>query len=228
MELSQQLLLAAKMQEPTDNLTHLVAGISNLDLIHQLATDDEKKAFWINIYNAFTQIILSRNPEKYKNRNDFFSTKQVIVAGKKLSMDDIEHGILRRSKTKWSLGFFNKLLISEFEKLNRLERFDYRIHFALNCGAKSCPPISFYKVNQIDHQLELAMKSYLSAEVNYNASNNILYIPVILSWYRGDFGGKKGIRNLLKKFSIIPANKNPVIKFKKYNWNLFLENYKSY
>ena len=226
-EVSQQLLLAAKLHDPTDSQVSLLANADVADLHRQLSTDDKKKVFWINLYNAYTQIILSKNPQKYKNRNDFFSNKQVIVAGKKISMDDIEHGILRRSKIKWSFGYFDKIFYSAFEKLNRVERLDYRIHFALNCGAKSCPPIAFYTTDKIDDQLDIAMKAYINTETNYHAANNIIYLPEIMSWFRGDFGGQKGIKKMLRKLSIIPANKNPSIRFKKYDWNLFLANYKS-
>jgi len=225
-ELSQQLLLAAKMREPTETAVRLLARMPAAELQQQLSTDDKKKAFWINVYNAYTQVILLANSEKYKGRNDFFRSKQVIIAGKNLSLDDIEHGLLRRSSIKWSLGYLNKVYSSRFEKLNRVEQPDYRIHFAINCGAKSCPPIAFYKPDKMDDQLNLAMKAYLKSETNYDPEKNIVSLPAIMSWFRGDFGGKKAIKELLKKLSIIPANKNPSIRFNKYDWNLFLENYK--
>ncbi len=54
---------------------------------------------WLNIYNAFVQKLLTDNPGKFKKRNSFFSDQQITLAGRQLSLDDIEHGILRRSKT---------------------------------------------------------------------------------------------------------------------------------
>ena len=106
-------------------------------------------------------------------------------------MDDIEHGILRRSKVKWSFGYFNKLFPSAFEKKHRVDTLDYRIHFSLNCGATSCPPIAFYKPEQLDKQLEVATKVYLSGEAAYNEADNTVALPALMGWFRGVFGGKK-------------------------------------
>ncbi len=226
-ETSQQLLLQAKTHEPTDSLVNAVKNISKETLIQQLKTDNYKKAFWINLYNAYTQIILSKNPDKYKKRSSFFGDKQISIAGKQLSLDDIEQGILRHSKIKWSLGYLNKWFPSAFEKEQRADTADYRIHFALNCGARSCPPIAFYKPEQIDRQLDLATKVHLHGEAEYIEAENKVALPAIMGWFRGDFGGKKNMIKLLHRLQIVPTGKNSTIKFKKYNWNLFLENYKS-
>lgn len=226
MEISQELLLAAKTGEPTDSLVSLLKNIPPSQL-KQLNTDDEKKAFWINLYNAYTQLRLKQNPGMYRERNKFFKDKVIRIAGKALSLDDIEHGILRRSKIKWSLGYLNKLFPSVFEKETRVHNLDKRIHFALNCGAKSCPPIAFYKPLSLDKELDLATSVYLKGEAEYDSTNNTVYLPAIMSWFRRDFGGKRKMLVLLKKLDIIPADKTPAIKFKKYNWDLFLENYQT-
>ncbi|MCW3112810.1 MAG: hypothetical protein JWR18_1206 [Segetibacter sp.] len=226
-ETSQQLLLQAKTHEPTDSLVKVVEGISEASLNSELTNDTFKKAFWINLYNAFTQVILSKNPDKYKNRGAFFGDKQISIAGKKLSLDDIEHGILRHSKIKWSLGHLNKLFPSSFEKNQRVDTVDYRIHFSLNCGAKSCPPIAFYRPDQLDKQLDMATKVYLQGEVEFDEKENKVALPAIMGWFRGDFGGKKKMVELLHQLHVVPADKTPAITFKKYNWSLFLENYKS-
>lgn len=224
-QLSQDFVYAAKTKAPADDLLQQVKNIPFDSLQKQLATDAEKKAFWINLYNAFTQIILQKDPKRYQSRNDFFSDKQIEVAGKRFSLDDIEHGILRRSRIKWSLGYLNKPFLGKMEKALRVDTLDYRLHFALNCGAKSCPPIAFYVSDKIDQQLDLATKAYLSGEAAYDKEKNTVYLPAIMNWFRADFGGKKGMRTLLKETGIIPEEKKPKIRFKKYDWNLFLNNY---
>lgn len=225
-EVSQQLLYAAKTKSATDSLVNVVTTISDEMLSSQLTNDDLKKAFWINIYNAFTQVSLTKNPEKYKDRGSFFGEDQIEIAGKKLSLDDVEHGILRRSKIKWALGHLNKWFPSSFEKKHRVDTVDYRIHFALNCGAKSCPPIAFYKPEQLSKQLDLATRAYLNGDAEYKEQENVVMLPAIMGWFRGDFGGKKKMLQLLKKLEIVPESKNPKIKFSSYDWNLFLQNYK--
>lgn len=223
--ISQELLYAARTEDSTDDMVSQLAAMDPDTLNHQLKTDDERKAFWINIYNAYTLIRLKNNPEAYKKRNRFFTAKAIRIAGSDISLDLIEHGILRRSKWKYSLGHFNKLFKSRYEKMFRVNRLDYRIHFALNCGARSCPPIAYYKPEQISKQLGLAEKGYLKNEVIYHASENRVEVPAIMSWFRGDFGGKKGILRMLKDQHLIPEQSTPRIQWKEYHWDLDLKNF---
>lgn len=197
------------------------------DLATTLNSDAKRLAFWLNLYNGFTQIILKKNPEQYKTRGSFFSSKQLFIAGQQLSLDDIEHGILRHSKIKWSEGYLNDWFPSSFEKKFRVDKLDYRIHFALNCGAKSCPPIAFYEPEQIEKQLTVATSTYLTGESMYDASTNTVSVPALMGWFRNDFGGKKNMLNILRKNKVIPEGSNPKINFNKYDWSLYLDNYKS-
>ena len=222
---SQSLLLAAKTNQPTKPFIHVLATASGSELSNQLYTDIAKKTFWINIYNAFTQLLLSINPDQYTNRNAFYGKKQIIITGVKLSFDDIEHGILRRSKIKWSLGYINTLFQNEFEKINRVDSVDYRIHFALNCGAKSCPPIAFYSIEKLDLQLNTATKVYLQGESIWNDRTKTIYLPKLMSWFSADFGGKKGINALIKQYKLAPTIEHIKIRFKSYDWSLFLSQY---
>ncbi len=226
-QISQQLLYAAKTKAPTDSLSKALEQVPPESLERQLTDDNRKKAFWINIYNAYTQIILAKDPDRYKKRSRFFGSRQIPIAGRMLSLDEIEHGLLRHSRIKWSLGHFGKPFPSAFEKHNRVQVIDYRIHFSLNCGAKSCPPIAFYKPDQLDQQLDVATKVYLKGETTYTAINNTVTVPALMGWFRGDFGGKSGIRAILKKLALIPAGSKPSVHFASYNWSLQLENFKN-
>ena len=224
LRLSQDLLYATRVNNfhEADSLKlHLQQMDADLLLTH-LNSDALKKAFWINIYNAFIQDILSNSPEKYERRSDFFGKNQIQLAGHSFSFDFIEHGILRRSKNKISLGYFNKLFPGKLEKLLRVEKPDYRIHFALNCGAESCPPIAFYSANEIDVQLEMAEKAFIISRSRVDGEN--VYVSKIFSWFRADFGGKKGIKLLLLKHGVIHDAKSR-IKFETYNWRLELKKY---
>ncbi len=226
-ELSQQFIYAAKTGNETTLLLDRLRNVNYDSLKNELATDAEKKAFWINLYNGYTQLFLKKDPEKYKNRNKFFKAMQIEIAGKKFSLDEIEHDILRRSKIKWSLGYLNKIFPGKRAKELRVEQLDYRIHFALNCGAKSCPPIAFYKNATLNAQLDVAANSYLTSESEYNAEKNTLKLPAIMGWFRHDFKGKKNMLLLVKKYNIVPEDKFPCISFKKYDWSIYLQNYKN-
>ena len=225
-KLSQNFMYAAKTDDEVSTFISDLKNIPYTDLISKIKTDDDKKAFWINLYNAYTNSSLHKNPEQYKSRSTFFKNKNIVVAGKTFSLDEIEHGILRRSKIKWSLGYFNKLFPGKTEKDLRVNQLDYRIHFALNCGAKSCPPIAFYNPENLNSQLDVATNAYLTGEVLYDNKKNIIALPALFNWFRRDFGGKKEIISLLKSKQLIPADVNPKIEFKKYDWSLYLDNFK--
>lgn len=224
-KLSQEFIYAAKTGESIDAFLQKLNTLSFSQLTEALPTDNAKKAFWINLYNGYTQATLSKAPELYKNRSAFFKDKKIPVAGTLYSLDDIEHGILRRSKIKWSLGLFSNLFPGQREKALRVDTLDYRIHFALNCGAKSCPPIAFYNNETLEAQLESATKVYLSGEVEYDSTANIVGLPMLMSWFRADFGGKRGMRAILQRYGILPAGVRPDITFKEYDWQLSLDNY---
>ena len=225
-KLSQDFMYAAKTNEEVTFYINQLKDLKYEELLKELKTDDDKKAFWINLYNAYTNASLHKDPNQYKKRNQFFKAKNIVVGGKTFSLDKIEHGILRRSKIKWSLGYLNKFFANKTEKDLRVDKLDKRIHFALNCGAKSCPPIAFYNPENLNNQLDVAATAYLAAEVNYNTENNILYLPALLSWFRKDFGGKKKIIELLKSKQLLAPTVDPKVRFKKYDWSLYLDNYK--
>jgi hypothetical protein len=220
-KISQDFLYAAKTGETTSGYIDTLSKVNEDVLAKQLNDDNKRLAFWLNIYNGFTQVILKKDPDQYKTRNSFFSSRQIAIADKQLSLDDIEHGILRRSKVKWSEGYLGKLFPSGFEKKFRVEKLDYRIHFALNCGAKSCPPIAFYEPANIDKQLTVAIKIYLKGECTYNSVKNVVEVPALMGWFRHDFGGKKNMLNILKQNKIVPQDRTPIIHFKKYDWSIF-------
>jgi hypothetical protein len=226
-KISQDFLYAAKSGDTTKSYIDTLKNANEDVLATELNNDHKRLAFWLNIYNGFTQVILKNDPDQYKTRNSFFSSRQIDIAGRQLSLDDIEHGILRRSKIKWSEGYLGKLFPSGFEKKFRVERLDYRIHFALNCGAKSCPPIAFYEPASIDKQLAVAVRIYLKGECEYDAEKKVVNVPALMGWFRNDFGGKKNMVEILKQNKIIPQDSKPAIHFKKYDWSLYLNNYKS-
>ena len=226
-DLSQNFIYAARADGETKAYVDTLAVMNESALFEQLNNDAQKKAFFINIYNGYVQLLLKKDPEKYKKRSAFFSNKQILLAGHNISLDDLEHGILRHSRIKWSLGYFGKIFPARFERKLRVDKIDYRIHFTLNCGAKSCPAIAYYKPEQINEQLDLATKTYLEGEANYVKENNTLYLPALMSWFRVDFGGKKKEVGLCKKLGLLPADVHPKVIYNKYNWSLYLKNYKS-
>ena len=225
--LSSDLLIAVRLNKSTDDIINHLASISPEDLAAELDTDALKKAFWINIYNSHIIMFLKENPDLYEKRSTFFTQKRILIAGIMLSFDDIEHGIIRRSKVKLGLGMINKLFPGEAEKLFRVKKVDPRVHFALNCGAESCPLVRNYRAETVDEQLDAAAKDYLELNTKYMADKNSVLVTPLMSWFRGDFGGKKGMIHMLKKYEIIPADIHPSITFDSYSWELDIDNFTS-
>ena len=211
--------------ELADRLVNKLAEIDGNDLQEELNNDLKILAFWINIYNTNVQYILKKNPTLFNDRGAFFDKKQIVIAGEILSLDVIEHGILRKSKSKLSLGFFSKISVSKFERKMRIKCVDPRIHYALNCGALSCPPIVPYHSNRVDKELEMSVKDYLKRFVRIE--KNQVYVPVLFSWFRADFDGKRGIRTFLVHYGMLEKEDyKKQLKFLEYDWTLALSHYK--
>ncbi len=188
-----------------------------------LNTDDLRKAFWINLYNAAAQTALAKDSMLLVNERAAFSEKEiVVVAGKKLSLDFIVHRILRRSKNKYGLGYVNRLFITDYEKMFRVEYVDYRVHFSLNNGSASCSPIDLYRSETLNDQLNRNTIFYLHRECNYYDTTGTITLTKMMEWYKADFGGEKGMLQFLQKLLIIPANKKVKVRYRDYDWRLRL------
>lgn len=218
--LSKELLLAVKKNEPTSSWIDEYKHLDFVQLQRSLDTRQKKLAFWMNTYNAFIQITLTKNPKLYRNRNKFFSEPRLMVAGIEMSFDQIEHSIIRNSRHKLSGGYFKKWFEPDWIKGLRNDEIDERIHFALNCGARSCPPIMIYDDETLDEQLDEIAKYFL-LDVTSIESGGVLTTPLI-SWFRGDFGGLSGAVELMKELEVIPLTWEGKLEFRSYDWTLSL------
>ncbi len=230
-ELSAQMIENLRQGKSTKAIQEKLANVSEKELKESLDTEGERKAFWLNVYNAYVQIILTENPELFEDRDsvfgyNFFSSPQITIAGKDISFDDIEHGIIRRSKVKISGGYASNPFPGSYEKKFRWDEVDPRIHFALNCGAAACPFIAAYDPNRVNEQLDITTKQYLDKTTDYYPEENRVVVNKLMSWFRADFGGKSGAVQMLKDYDIIPQDANPSVEFKEYDWTLELGNYK--
>lgn len=225
-QISKNLLQNIMDKSSYEKEINLLANSTLDELVTELKTDNQKLAFWINIYNSFIQISLSKNPNLYKDKGKFFSEERIKIAGEILSFDDIEHGIIRKSKIKLSLGYLRKWFVSKYERDLRVNNIDWRIHFALNCGAKSCPPVAVYSAENLNKEFDFMTREYLKEQTTYNKETKIAKSVALMSWFRGDFGGISGAKKILFEYKIIP-DKPKSLEFKSYDWTLLLENYKS-
>ena len=177
-----------------------------------LGSDKEKKAFWINVYNAFTKYLIvdMQIKKSIQEKPWFFFWPKINVGGEYFSLDDIEHGILR-SNRRAPYRLMRQFKWGEKRKRFICSELDYRVHFALNCGAKSCPPVSSYTSEDIDTQLDLAEYSFSNAEFEINHEKQVISCSRVYKWYRKDFAGV---------YLDNPEYKQYQVKLKPYDWSV--------
>jgi len=220
-DLSEKLLYAVKLGQPTGTLVGQLQNYSFPQLETELDSDEQKKAFWINTYNAFFQIL---RREHHLAKPAIFREKQVIIAGKAFSLDDVEHGILRSNRIKWGLGYLPNPFAPAMLKKLAPSKIDCRIHFALNCGARGCPPVVFYRPDSIEGQLDLATASFLEGETEIYPDRKAIHVTRLFLWFLGDFGGPHGVRRLLRSTLGVEVRGYRLV-FKPYDWEERLLNF---
>jgi hypothetical protein len=183
-----------------------------LDVLAQIDTNSLTRngqfAYYINAYNAWTiKLILSGYPgiKSIKDLGSLLKSpwKKTIcrIDGKIISLDDIEHNILR----------------PKFK--------DPRVHFAINCASKGCPPLRAepYDEKTLDSQLDDAAGSFINDPDRTYFKESILYVSSIFKWFSNDFSD---VSNFISKYATGKLKKgfesNPVIRIKylDYDWSL--------
>lgn len=178
------------------NALREVEGLAN-------ATPDERMAFWINAYNLLTIDLITSKNEKtsIKNLGSLIQSPWKIyrwqVAGQSVTLDQIEHRILR------PMG-------------------DARVHMAINCASISCPDLrqEAYTASTLGQQLNDQTRKALSNTskvLRYDAASNTLYLSSIFKWFAEDF--KPDTLTWLKPYiKGLPAD--ATIQYMPYNWGL--------
>jgi hypothetical protein len=189
-------------------------------------------AFWINLYNALVLdgvITLGVRQSVMVRRAGmtFFRQAAYIIGGQRMSCDDIEHGILRANRGH---PFFPVRQFSPSDHRLKwvIDPFDARVHFALNCASRSCPPIRAYSPEKLDVHLDLASRSYLAFDIQIIPDMSALRLSSIFKWFARDFGGRDGIIDFIlpylpEKEEFIWLSKereNVSFQYKPYNWSL--------
>lgn len=161
--------------------------------------DTTAKAFYINTYNILVikQIVDNYPVESPQEIPGFFEITKFKVGSKNLTLNDIENSILRK------------------------EYRDYRLHFALVCGALGCPPLAnfAYRPEALDKQLDdQIFKAFNNPNFIYEKDGKV-YLSQIFIWYSEDFGSKKEIFELINSKRSAQLQGNSVTYYP-YNWNI--------
>lgn len=175
---------------PFAEFLNLVPALREFDPA-ELDTENARKAFWINLYNVLMihGVLAYGAKESVEEIQGAFVRLAYIVGGYRYCLDDIEHGILRGNRMHFVVpgARFGK---RDPRRRYVVEKLDPRIHFALVCGASSCPPIGIYQADNLDTQLELAARSFVNGgAVQLNKDTMTLSLSRVFQWYSSDLGG---------------------------------------
>jgi Protein of unknown function, DUF547 len=163
----------------------------------ETATKEERLPYWINAYNAVTiRLIVVNYPLSSITKLDGgkpWDVKRYSNGGKKMSLNDIENNILR------PMG-------------------DARIHFALNCAAKSCPPIlnEAFTADNVNKLLESRTKQFINSSRTV-VEKEAIKVSKVFEWYAKDFGN---IVDFVNKYAKVKASKTAKVTYQDYDWSL--------
>jgi hypothetical protein len=183
-------------------------------------------AFWINVYNALVlhgivRLGVRRSVVRVWN---FFGRATFRIDGLVFSVDDIEHGVLRGNRRR-VIPPLRPFGARDPRLAHAIEPLDPRIHFAINCGARSCPPVGVYRAEAIDAQLDLATRSFVNQEVWLDGGR--LVCSRLFKWYRRDFDGAGGLAAFLLRYledgpprRALAGGAPPCVAFRAWDWSL--------
>lgn len=147
----------------------------------------EAMAYWANLYNALTvQVVAENYPVKSirKIKSGFragpWKRKLVTVEGKQLSLDNIEHDIMRPT--------FNTPLV----------------HYMVNCASVGCPNLNIeaWKSADLEAKLEMAARAYVNSPRGVRIEKGRLKVSSIYKWFDDDFGGNQaGVLAHLRQYA---------------------------
>lgn len=188
----------AKWKEDTTLLDDYITSLEENPPAEFWSRNDSL-AYFINAYNAVTvKLILDHYPLKsIRKLITPWRFKRFELEGEKISLNHIEHQILR--------------------KMN-----EPRIHFAINCASASCPKLfntAFY-AHTMEEQLEEATTLFINDPLRNQLSKKEMAISRIFQWFASDFGSKKERHSFIRKYATQPIDKNAKVRFLNYDWQL--------
>ncbi len=163
-------------------------------------SDNERKAFWINAYNAFTVRLILDHPgvTSIKDINSPWKLEFFSIGGRKMNLDHVEHVELRKN-------------------LN-----DPRIHYAIVCASFSCPQLwnQAYTAIKLDDQLDDAARRFINDPLRNKLAPERLQLSRIFDWFASDFTQEGSLIAHINRYAIDPIMKGAKVEFLDYDWRL--------
>jgi len=155
-----------------------------------LRSDAERIAFWVNVYNAIVihGVIELGIRDSIREVPWFFRAIEYRVGEYVFTANDIENGILRGNRRG---PFRLRAPFGPGDPRRRLavREPDPRVHFALVCGSRSCPPIEVFEAANLERQLETAAQVFINATTAVDREAGTVEVSRVFRWYRRDFPG---------------------------------------
>ena len=176
-------------------------------------TKDERLAYWINAYNAFTiELILKHYPissiKDIKDGTAFINSVWDIsfikIEGQEYDLNNIEHNIIRK-------------------------KFDEpRIHAAIVCASRSCPKLrrEAFTPEKLEQQLQDQMTGFVNDPTrNKIESAGRAELSKIFKWFSGDFTENGSLIEYINQFADTKLNKDAEITYLDYGWGINVQNW---
>jgi hypothetical protein len=160
---------------------------------------NDKLAYYMNAYNAMTIDLIIRNypTESIKDINDPWEQRLWKIGEESISLEYIEHEVLRKMK-------------------------DPRIHFGINCASFSCPPLmnKAFTAATVDAQLKQLAVQFINDPRRNKITAERVDISKIFRWFQKDFTENGSLIDFLNTYSKVKIDKNARVRYMSYNWEL--------
>lgn len=182
-----------------ESINQLIEAYQKIN--YQSLDDQTRKALLINAYNLkVIQLVIQEYPIlSVQSIPRFFLKKEFILDGRKISLNELE----------------TEYLLKKYK--------DPRLHFALVCGAKGCPPIqpSAFHPDRLESQLDEISKAVVNDSYFVRVDENEVYLFKVFDWYKEDFKTNgTTLIEYINQYRSSPLNQNSEIKYRKYDWSL--------
>jgi hypothetical protein len=172
-------------------------------------TVNERLAYWINAYNAFTiKLIIDHYPVKSIKDigpklaiplvNSVWDVKFFKIGGVEMSLNHIEHDILRKE--------FN----------------EPRIHFAIVCASFSCPVLlnRAFTAQAVEQQLQAQAVDFINDPVRNRITVDHLQLSSIFNWFKADFTKNGTLTQFIARYAKVKVNPKAKVSHLDYDWSL--------
>jgi len=196
----------------------------------RLGNDAGRIAFWVNVYNAIVihGVIELGIRDSMAEIPWFFRTVRYRVGPGAFTPHEIEHGILRGNARG---GLLPRRPFGPRDPRRELvvRRPDPRVHFALVCGSRSCPPVEVFDPADLSDQLETAAKVFINATTRIDREAGTVAVSAIFRWYRADFPQQDAdlIRDLARRLYnrelaewLAKRAQRLSLRYRPYDWRL--------